>query len=223
MATLRQIKANRRNAKKGGPKTPEGKAVVRTNALEHGVFASTLTDQDHEELVGLYDRLAAWLRPVGPVEEMLVEKLAQTYVRLQRCARAEAEFHIETWQRKAAIYAVEEYARHCRDGLHASWFDAALFQRAAALFARYDTTLTNQLIKLLHEIERVQRLRAGEAVPPPLVADLTFTADQADAAAAPESPGPVADAADLHVGEALPSAPGLPDVPQPSATEAVRG
>ena len=71
----------------GGPKTPEGKAVTRLNARKHGVFASALTDHDRKELHGLHDELAAWVQPFGPIEEMLVELAAQTYLRLQRLLR----------------------------------------------------------------------------------------------------------------------------------------
>ena len=176
MATEKQIKANRQNATKGGPKSPEGKAVVRRNARKHGIFASAVTEYDTKELRGIHDELAAWIRPVGPVEDMLVEQIAHAYLRLQRCARAEAEYHTMAWQPNLDPYYVQKYVEKRKKGMHASWFDSGTFNRSVALFARYNTTLTNQFIKLLHEIERVQRIRIGEDVPPPLVADLTVHA-----------------------------------------------
>ena len=179
MTSQKQLKANRRNAQKStGPKTEEGKAVSRLNARKHGIFASALTDEDQEELAGLHEELAAWIKPVGPIEAMLVEKLAHTYLRLQRCARAEAEYHIRTWEPKGGPVDLRRYKSSVDRGEHASWFDPNEFRRSVKLFARYDKTLTNQLIKLLHELERLQRLRCGENVAPPLVGDLTVHGEE---------------------------------------------
>jgi len=178
VTTKRQIEANRRNAKKGGPRTETGKAVSRLNARKHGIFASALTQEDHDELGTVHEQLCAWYRPAGPVEGMLVEKLAQTYLRLQRCARAEAEYHIRTWERPLTDhFRIREEVQRRSLNMYVSNFSRADFQRSVELFARYDTTLTNQMIKLIHEIERLQRLRLGERVPPPLAADVTVHRD----------------------------------------------
>ena len=38
--SVKQIAANRRNAQKStGPRTPEGRAVSKMNALKHGIFS----------------------------------------------------------------------------------------------------------------------------------------------------------------------------------------
>ena len=120
MATQRQVEACRRNGKLGGPKTAAGKAVSRLNARKHGIFASALTVEDAAELKGLHEELAAGLAPVGAVEEMLVEKLAQTYLRLQRCSRAEAEWHLMVW---------EESIEPLPEGSPGTWFDFDWFER----------------------------------------------------------------------------------------------
>jgi hypothetical protein len=55
-----QIEANRRNAEKStGPKTPEGKQAVASNAVKHGLFARQLilNDEDPEEYQALVDGL----------------------------------------------------------------------------------------------------------------------------------------------------------------------
>ena len=176
MATNKQILANRRNALKGGVKTPEGKEISRLNARKHGIFASALTPEDATELHGINDQLAAEIQPVGLVEEMLVEKLALTYLQLQRCARAEAAYHIRVWEEPSLESSFVDYNRlrteRERDE-QAMPFNASVFKNVVERIGLYDMRLTNQFLKLLHEIERLQRLRAGENVPAPVVADVT--------------------------------------------------
>ena len=187
MATKRQIAANRKNARKGGPKTAKGKAVSSLNARKHGIFASALTEYDDKGLHKIHEELAEWIKPVGPVEAMLTEMVALNYLRLQRCVRAEAEYHIETWEPKMVSYELERWAKRQKNGQHASWFSVSKFKDSVALFGRYNTTLTNQVVKLLHELERLRRMRTGEGAPPPIAADVTVSADEA---------GPPADALD---------------------------
>ena len=51
-ASERQREANRRNGRKGGPKTADGKHRSRLNSLKHGLTSSTLvvlTEEDRQE------------------------------------------------------------------------------------------------------------------------------------------------------------------------------
>ncbi len=189
MATRKQAAASRENGLKGGVRTERGKAISRLNARKHGIFVTALTAEDAEEVYGVEDDLVASLRPVGRVEEMLVEKLALTYLRMQRCARTEAEFHALTWEEPNPVHEERRWEwlqadRRC--GGRGVAFRTDLFERMVKLIDLYDARLTNQFLKLLHEIERLQRRRAGEDVPPPVVADLTV---QTDAAAVCSAPG----------------------------------
>jgi hypothetical protein len=162
MSSEKQVAANRQNSLKGGVKSEEGKAVSRLNARKHGIFAAALTPEDSEECAGIEQELIASLRPVGRVEEMLVEKIALTYLRMQRCARAEAEFHIRTWQEPHEEFEERrwEVIQQLRaEGVHATPFREEVFERMVKLVDLYDARLTNQWLKLLHEIERLQRLR----------------------------------------------------------------
>ena len=72
MTSEKQIKANRNNAQKStGPKTAEGKEIVRYNALGHGLRAETvllLPGEDSEELSNLSEQLRTELEPVGALE-----------------------------------------------------------------------------------------------------------------------------------------------------------
>ena len=185
MAGERQIVANHLNGKLGGPTTEEGKAVSRLNARKHGIFACAVTEHDAPELHALLGEFAEWLKPAGPVETMLVEKLAVTYLQLQRCVRAEARYHEWTW---------EPYQRKDSGGGKrpepdtAPYFRARFFERSVELFARYDTTLTNRLAQLLHEVERTQRMRAGEGVLAPIVAEVSVHADSEASGQTPPPP-----------------------------------
>ena len=165
MASEKQVAANRRNGLKGGVKTEEGKAVSRLNARKHSIFVTALTAEDSEEVRGYEDDLIASLRPAGRIEEMLVEKLALTWLRMQRCARAEAEYHSRTWEEPNKVLQGREWddlQSERRLGGRGVTFRERVFERTVKLIDLYDTRLTNQFLKLLHEIERLQLVRKGE-------------------------------------------------------------
>ena len=143
-------------AGKRGVKTPEGKAISRLNARKHGIFASALTPEDADELHTIQDRLGDELRPVGIVEEILVEKLALTYLQLQRCARAEAQYHLDVWGPDAPDPASPEASP--QEG-RAVLCRRANMEKMINLFMRYDTCLTNRFLKLIRELERTQAAR----------------------------------------------------------------
>ncbi len=91
----KQLKANRKNAKKAGVKTAEGKAIVKYNALKHGLLAKEVVitigegAEDPEEFNSLLADLKTQLAPAGTLEEMLTEKIAVAYWRLRRAYRYE--------------------------------------------------------------------------------------------------------------------------------------
>ena len=92
MTSERQIAANRANALHStGPKTPEGKAAVRHNALRHGVLARdvVLPEEDLDAFEDLLNQVRAELSPVGRIEELLVDRIVNIMWRLGRSARME--------------------------------------------------------------------------------------------------------------------------------------
>ena len=105
------------------------------------------------------------MQPGSVLEEVLVEKLALTYLRMQRCSRAEAEYHTATWQPDERCVGKWPLNRN-------SFFKPCRFDRIVHLINRYDVSLTNQFVRLLHELERLRRLRAGEKLPAPVAADV---------------------------------------------------
>ena len=91
-----KVKANRENALKStGPKTLEGKERVRFNALKHGLLAKEIVikEGDGKEDQGEFEALQAGLSDAyqteGPLEEMILERIAVCYWRLHRAAQYE--------------------------------------------------------------------------------------------------------------------------------------
>jgi hypothetical protein len=144
-SSLRKIEANRRNAKKStGPKTSVGKAVSSWNSRRHGLLSRRLPEicgLGRERFARLLTNLKRDLEPVGTLEEVLVEKIAQEYWRLGVAAWHEAEELTKT------------------DAFRRTSIDRIL---------RYQTTINRQLFQAMNQLERLQRLRKGDNVPAPL-------------------------------------------------------
>ena len=78
MTSDRKAEANRQNALKStGPKTTEGKAAVRLNAVTHGLLSEQvlLPDEDEDALRELSERLRHELQPEGELENLLVDRI----------------------------------------------------------------------------------------------------------------------------------------------------
>jgi hypothetical protein len=105
MTSERQKAANRANALQStGPKTSEGKAVVRLNALRHGLLTRdvVLPGEDVDAFEDLWNQVRAEHTPVGPTEEFLVDRIVNIMWKLRRLARAEtALFHSRVYGLKA--------------------------------------------------------------------------------------------------------------------------
>ncbi len=94
MATPAQVHANRLNAQRStGPRSVEGKAAVRFNALKHGADAESLVipGEDPASLDGLSRQYHQQFQPVGPLEASLVEAIVRADWTQYRLARLEAE------------------------------------------------------------------------------------------------------------------------------------
>jgi len=133
-----------------------GRSRRGLKARKHGILASILTGHERRKLNRLAARFAGELNPVGTVEESLVEKIAITCLRLQRCAVAESIYYDATWRPQPGrrIRSIEDL------------FNAFWFEKNATLISRYDTALTNQLTKLLREFAEAQAARLARAGAP---------------------------------------------------------
>src|SRR5262249_271120 len=96
LVSVKKLEANRQNAKRStGPRTQAGKQQSRLNALRHGILAKAVVIHrgPGKEKRGDFDQLLIefWhhYAPQGPVEEMLVERMATLKWRLARVYRSE--------------------------------------------------------------------------------------------------------------------------------------
>ena len=93
MATPAQILANRQNALKStGPRTEEGKAVSRFNALKTGIHAKSMVirGEDAAELEKLAADYHTRFQPADPVERFLVDSMVNAEWQLRRFRKVEA-------------------------------------------------------------------------------------------------------------------------------------
>src|SRR5277367_2002405 len=92
MASLKQIEANRRNARKStGPITQDGKDRSRCNAVRHGLTAETVINalEDAEDYTAFEATVIADYDAQSAVERELVLRLASLLWRLRRATAIE--------------------------------------------------------------------------------------------------------------------------------------
>ena len=115
----RKRAANQANAKKStGPRTAEGKAKVRMNALVHGLRAETivLPTENQDEFEAMR---AGWIEDWKPETETrlaLVERAVAGAWRLRRCIKVEHDRLAEQMEQAVAAYDGRVMAR-VNDGL----------------------------------------------------------------------------------------------------------
>ena len=167
MATPARLAANPQNAiLSTGPRTAEGKALACQNARTHGLLSRQvlLPDEDADYLAAVRQQLHAQLAPVGALETLLADDMVAAAWRLRRLHRVEAE-----------VFAVER-ARLKSDGMESGVGAAfGVASDVLAKLSRYETALKRAFYRALHELQRLQAARAGQAVPPPVAVDVDMT------------------------------------------------
>ena len=146
----KQLEANRENAKLGGVKTEEGKAVSRYNTMRHGLLSGQvlLEKEDESLLLELEKRLRSELKPANEMELLLVDRIAGNVWRLKRALGMEK--HGVITSSGGLMYDSDR-------------------------FFRYEIMLERSIYKALHELQRIQATRSGEKVPAPLAVDVDIS------------------------------------------------
>ena len=181
MGTNERAKVNRENALKStGPKTAEGKAVSSMNALRHGLtsaLAVLVPDEDHGLYMIFAGSLEADLKPEGAMEEILVDRIVAAAWRLRRAYRVEAGVFTEEMEDESLnVFGRMTQGEDYKPTLGMAFIRDANDTNALTKLSRYETALERGLTSALHELQRLQALRAGRQVFPPVAVDLNVSA-----------------------------------------------
>ena len=163
MASLRQIAANQRNGRLGGPKSQAGKDRSRFNHLEHGLCAVTTvlpgeSNADFEKLRS--DLFQHWL-PANEQERFEFEELARSAWKLLRLRNVETE----TWSdyvtdiRKSNGKSRPESPNECYRAV-AGVLEAG--RRDLTNYLRYERAIERSYYRAVQQLQKTQSIRRRE-------------------------------------------------------------
>lgn len=172
----KQLRANRENAKKGGVKTHEGKEISKYNALKHGILSDVITEYDKGNFKELHQRLIKEFNPETFIEEILIERIVLYVIRLNRSARAETEFIKKVLNpeigHSEGPYVLDMGKWVVDKPGYKPIINEEDVEPLENLYLRYEKSLENRLFMILHELERIQRIKKGDRIPPPISVDI---------------------------------------------------
>ena len=173
----KQLEANRENAKLGGVKTEEGKAVSKYNALKHGILSQEvlLEGEDGESLIELGKRIRAEIKPRGEIELILTDRIVANIWRLRRFLEVERKvMELKREQELTDSFNVK-YASKEKTERKAG--REMIVNEDTEILLRYETAIERSIYKALHELQRMQAARAGEKPPAPIAVDVDVSED----------------------------------------------
>jgi len=140
-------KANRSNAKKStGPRTAEGKARIRFNAIRHGLFAketvSALSPADAKKYTTLLRWAIGRYQPADPIEQFLVEQLVHGIW---------GESHVQHWELFAVKGLAASIAQESNHGV-----STCSVSPDAERLAAYGKRFHARWFKAMRELERLR-------------------------------------------------------------------
>ena len=119
----KRLQANRANAKRStGPKTAAGKAVVRRNALKHGLLSRTISLLPNE--VGTFNSIRLNMKKSQPPETIedgqTLEEIAWIWCKLEKVMELEIQSNVDRPQgATAAPRLIHRYESSLSQQLHA--------------------------------------------------------------------------------------------------------
>ena len=165
MISEKQWEANKENAKTGGIKTAEGKAISKFNALKHGLLSREvlLAGENESELDDLRRELYIELQPINFIEFFLADRIVANIWRLRRALRVEREqIYYEMLCKEQDI---EESFLTSLDGkfskkdelAKAQIIKSGLINEGVEKMLGYETTIERQIYRALHELTELRR------------------------------------------------------------------
>ncbi len=156
MTTAKQVKANRKNAIKGGVKTEAGKAISSQNATKYGFFSKITTEFDKLNNEDFCKSIYNCFMPVNEYENQMVEILLSNLLTFRRICLVEKEY-LET---KIHPDIEMDFSTCFKKGYEPE-IKLDLIDELNK-FQKYKTSIQNNLIKIEHELERLVVNRNSE-------------------------------------------------------------
>lgn len=161
--------------RRGGPKTPEGKARSSQNALKHGLLSRRvlLQDEDPVEFQAHVRSYRDYFKPIGPVEAYLVDKLIAISWRAMRVQQVEGASMDQTYSDTIPVLkALPE------EGQRERALISTVCNENVYTIRRYGVAGDNDYAKHLHELQCQQLSRRTGTVVLPGSLRVTITATE---------------------------------------------
>lgn len=151
----KQLNANKENAKLGGVKTVEGKAVSRFNAVKHGILKETVSEYEKVDYKAFYASLSEDFPPKNILEEIILERIAIGYIKLVRASKAEAEFMKTVINPTIGFDLPPLYTKMGYQPVMKS----EQVELLASMYSRYETSAENRFYKSLEKLIELRALK----------------------------------------------------------------
>lgn len=147
---------------KGGPKTEEGKELVKHNALKHGILSKevVLKTESQEEYETLNKSVIDELKPEGEVENILVDRISSNIWRIKRVLRVERNLMEWEDERHKDDY---ELSKENLIGYHNSKTQITregakkmIDNKAIERILRYEVTIERSLFKAIEALKSIK-------------------------------------------------------------------
>lgn len=149
-----QLNATSEEANKGGVKTEEGKAVVRFNAVKHGILGDLVAKYEEDFYKRYLEQLFDEIKPETLLEQILTERIALHYLKLYRVSKAEAE-HIRSFLEPTEMVDFGD-ALIVKEGYKPLLDDVGV-EKLLSIYSRYETTIENRLYRAMKELRESRR------------------------------------------------------------------